>query len=308
MHVHEPETAGAHLVRRVPTARRGTTVAAALAGLVGERLDAADALYVVDVRGRLEGSVRMPVLLAAMPDATVDECLEAPAPAAGPDDDQERVALLALRHGLAAVPVVGADGRLLGVVPAPVLLDILRREHHEDIHRLAGIQRETAHARSSLEEPPTRRARERLPWLLVGLAGSMAAAFVVSRFEHVLSAQVTVAFFVPAIVYLADAIGTQTEAIAVRGLSVRHVPLRRLLGGELRAGLLIGAVLAALALPAVIVGWEDAWLTAAVALSILIAGTLATTIGLLLPWWLSRARAGIRRSAAARSRRSCRTC
>jgi magnesium transporter len=288
VHAHRPETAAAHLVRRIPTARRGATVAGALAGLVGEPLDAADALYVVDARGRLEGFARMSALLAAAPGTTVDDLLETPAPAAAPDDDQERAALLALRHGLGAVPVVSADGRLLGVVPAPALLDILRREHHEDIHRLAGIQRKTAQARTALEEPPTRRARERLPWLLVGLAGSMAAAFVVSRFARVLEAQVAVAFFVPAIVYLADAIGTQTEAIVVRGLSVSHVPLRRLLGGEVRAGLIIGAILAALAVPAVAAGVGDARLAVAVALSILMAGTLATTIGLLLPWWLSR--------------------
>ena len=73
--------------------------------------------------------------------------------------------------------------------PALALLDILHREHVEDLHRLAGIKRENDHVRESIESPPMRRARDRLPWLLVGLAGSMFAAFVMSRFEHVLRAE-----------------------------------------------------------------------------------------------------------------------
>ena len=39
--------------------------------------------------------------------------------------------------------MVDAEDRLLGVVPSGALLQILRREYVEDIHRLAGISRET---------------------------------------------------------------------------------------------------------------------------------------------------------------------
>ena len=133
----------------------------------------------------------------------------------------------------------------------------------------------------------TYRARHRLPWLLVGLAGSLIAAFVMSRFERILEHQLAVAFFVPTIVYLADAIGTQTEAIAVRGLSLGRLPLGRLLVGEMRTGLLIGATLALLALPIVTLMF-DGRLGMSVALAILIAGGVATTLGLVLPWVLQR--------------------
>jgi magnesium transporter len=109
-----------------------------------------------------------------------------------------------------------------------------------------------------------------------------------ASFERALSADIRLAFFVPGIVYLADAIGTQTEAIVVRGLSVSHLPLRRLLGSELRTGLLMGIVLATLSVPAVALGTGDLRLALAVALAIVVAGGFATTIGLLLPWLLSR--------------------
>ena len=60
-------------------------------------------------------------------------------------------------------------------MPSQALLQVLRREHVEGLHRLAGIKREAARARHAIEDPPLRHARHRLPWLLVGLAGSALA-------------------------------------------------------------------------------------------------------------------------------------
>jgi magnesium transporter len=51
-----------------------------------------------------------------------------------------------------------------------------------------------------------------------------------------------------ALVYLVDAIDTQSEAVAVRGLSLSRVGLGHVIGSELRTGrLLIGFVLALIA-------------------------------------------------------------
>lgn len=282
------ETAGEHLVTRVPIAGPRDTVAEVLERLRGAALDAVETVYVVDDARRLLGIADLRRLLTAQPQQPLAELMLATPPVVEPAEDQERVAGLAVRHGLAAVPVVDAAGRLLGVVPAAALLMILRREHIEDLHRLAGIQRETAQARQAIEEPPARRAWDRLPWLLVGLAGSMVATLVMARFEAVLSAHVAVAFFVPGIVYLADAIGTQTEAIAVRGLSLSQAPVRSLLAGELTTGLLIGLALGSLIFPAVLLGFGDARLAAAVAVAVALAGAVATTVGLALPWLLAR--------------------
>jgi magnesium transporter len=284
-----PESAARHLVRRVPTARGEEAARAVLARLPGQRWDAADSVWIVDALGRLEGRVPLVRLLTVAPERPVREGMEEPPPRVHPETDQEEAAARAIRHRLESVPVVDRDGVLLGVVTAPVLLEILRREHVEDLHRLAGIQRETEQARHALEDPPARRARHRLPWLLVGLAGAMLSAWLMAGFEATLHEQVAIAFFVPAIVYLADAIGTQTETIAVRFLSLSRRSFAGLLVGELRTGLLIGAVLSALALPLAALAVGDLRLAAAVALSLLVAGGLATAIGVLLPWALARA-------------------
>ena len=81
-------------------------------------------------------------------------------PRVRPSTDQERAASLALHHGVDALPVVDAEGCALGVMPSQALLHVLRREHVEDLHVLAGIQRESSQARHAIEDPPLRRAQE----------------------------------------------------------------------------------------------------------------------------------------------------
>jgi magnesium transporter len=283
-----PGTAGSHTVRRVPTAAPTETAEGAICAMIGRSYDSADAVYVVGSDRRLLGLVPFVRLLSAL-SAEPLERLMVPAPAAELGLDQKRAVALARRHGLVALPVVDPAGRLLGCIPGPALLRIGSHEHAQDMSRLAGIIHSVGQAKAALEESPVARVRDRLPWLLGGFIGAMAATAVVAQFEHAIAAKVSVAFFIPAIVYLADAIGTQTESLAVRGLSLSHRPLVWLLGGEVAAGAMIGLALALLAGPSVYFAFGDIRLAAAVGLSILVAGSVATACGLLLPWLLARA-------------------
>lgn len=63
----------------------------------------------------------------------------------------------------------------------------------------------------------------RLPWLLLGLGGGILATILAARFEKLLSANIQLAFFIPVIVYMADAMGTQTENVYIRNLTTKKV-------------------------------------------------------------------------------------
>jgi len=281
------ETVGTHLVAGA-RARPDETAGAALARLVAEKPASVELVLVVDGDGLLRGAVPIGKLFASPADARLNDIQDAAFPRVSADADQEHAASLALHHGVDALPVVDGDGRALGVMPAQALLQVLRREHVEDLHRFAGIERETEQARHAIEDPPLRRARHRLPWLAVGLAGSALATAAMAGFESTLTRTVAVAFFVPGIVYLADAIGTQTEAIAVRSLSLTRAGLANLLAGELRTGMLLGAVLGLLSFFPIWLVFGEVRLAGAVATAIFAAGTLAAGLGLLLPWWIAR--------------------
>jgi len=241
------ETVGGHIVASVLHARPGERAGAVLARLAFEKPSSVELVLGVDEHGRFVGAAPLARVIALDSSEPVDSALDRGFPRARPNTDQEHAASLALHHGVDALPVVDAEGCALGVMPSQALLHVLRREHVEDLHVLAGIQRETSKARHAIEDPPLRSVRHRLPWLLAGLAGSAVATATMAGFESTFSRQIAVAFFVPGIVYLADAIGTRSEAIAVRGLSLTRAGIAHLLGAELRTGMLIGASLGVLA-------------------------------------------------------------
>lgn len=282
------ETVGGHLVASVLRARPGERVREVLARLADEKPACLELVLATDEHGRLLGAAPLARVVALGADEPLDKALERDFPHVRPNTDQEHAASLALHHGVDALPVVDAEGCVLGVMPAQAIMQVLRREHVEDLHVLSGIHREESRARHAIEDPPMRQLRHRLPWLLAGLAGAAVATMAMAGFESTLSAHIAVAFFVPGIVYLADAIGTQSEAVAVRGLSLTHSGIAHLLTGELRTGMGIGASLGLLAFLPVWAYFGDPRLAGAVATAIFAAGTMAAALGLLLPWWLAR--------------------
>lgn len=124
----------------------------------------------------------------------------------------------------------------------------------------------------------------RIPWLLLGLVGGVIATFIVSEYETILSADVRLAFFIPIIVYLSDALGTQTETIYVRGLSEKKkINLVKYVLKESIVGLGLGGV------SGLILGvFSAVWLASypiglTVGLTMLINLTVAPVLALLIP-------------------------
>jgi magnesium transporter len=280
---------GHYLVGDIPRAEAKQRAGDVIEAMRGRRFDWAGAVCVTGPDGRFLGLVPITALLAAAPDAPVGGLMRPGLEPVAPDLDREDAASLAIACGADALAVVDRDGRFAGVVPAASMLGILREEHLEDLHRMTGMIRHAGEAAGALESPPISRVRHRLPWLLLGLAGSALATLVMTRFEAALDAHVAIAFFVPAIVYLADAIGTQSEAIAVRGLSLSSAGLARLLRGEIVTGTLLGAIMAGIAWPAIWLTFGDGRLALAVSSALLAAGAVAATMGLLLPWLFEHA-------------------
>ncbi len=84
--------------------------------------------------------------------------------------------------------------------------------------------------------------RIRLPWLFLGLVLSLGTAFVVSRYEDILSADTRLVFFIPLIVYVSDSVGTQTATIYIRNLAKKQTTFGTYVFKELFVGFFIGMV------------------------------------------------------------------
>lgn len=276
------ETAAQHATRDVPVADPGQRIRDVREILVGRRYECASHVVVCEA-GQFRGVMTVEDVLAAPVEATVESLMDARAPIVAPGTDQEVAAWQAVGHQESALSVVDGEGRFVGIIPPHRLIEVLLSEHEEDLSRLGGFLRDTSTARRTSEEPAQRRFRHRFPWLIVGLFGALLAADVVGAFERQLQVNILFAFFVPGIVYLADAVGTQTETIIVRGLSL-GVPMGRMISRELLAGLAIGAGLAIIAGPLVWWRWGDADVALSVGLSVLAACSTATVAAMALPW------------------------
>ena len=259
---HGKETAGSNMVRRIPRAVVDTPVDQVIESLRGQTFECADTVFVTDTEGRLEGIVRINDLFSGG-GRKIQEIMEEEHEAVERGDDQEKIAVLAMRLDMITVPVVDAGKRLIGAVPPEALFKILRHE---------------------LDAPLVNRFRRRLPWLMFGLFASSLITLVMTGFEETIAANVAAAFFVPALVYIAGAIGTQAVSVAVRGLSVDSVSIAKLLRDELVIGSAIGISLGVVAFAAVSFLFDDVALALAVGLAVFGGGVVSALVGFALPW------------------------
>jgi magnesium transporter len=276
------EIASEHAAVRVPIANPAETIGGVRRSLAGAAYEMASHIVVCD-HGRFVGILTVEDLFAAPEDSAVASVMDRDPPTIAPGADQEVAAWHAVKHGEAALSVVDQDGRFLGIIPPHRLLAVLLQEHNEDMARIGGFLKNSSAALRASEEPVHRRFWHRVPWLLLGLAGVFLAADIIGLFEASLQEHLILAFFIPGIVYLADAVGTQTEMVLVRGLSV-GVPVRRVVGREILSGITIGLALGAAAFPIVLWRWGDWEIALGMGISIFAACSIATLIAMLLPW------------------------
>ena len=275
-----------HATANVPVADPDESVGELRRRLLGRRYDSAVDIPVCRERV-LVGMIRLETVLAADDSARIGELMDADPPRVGPHLDQERAAWMMVRHNERSLAVVDESGMFVGVIPPERMLHTLLQEHEEDLSRFSGLLAQGQGVRLVTEENVLHRLRHRLPWLIIGLLGAMVSAWLVRSSEEQLQRTVQLAFFMPAVVYMADAVGTQTEVIAVRGLSV-GVHLRRILRKEMLAGLFIGVLIGALFLPFTLVVFGDVRVAITVSIALTVSATVASVVALVLPWILNR--------------------
>jgi len=234
------------------------------------------------------GLVPLERLLAADANASVADIMDTDPPKVAPHTDQEAAARRLVERHECSLAVVDAEGGFRGLIPPYRMLSVLLAAHDQDLARLGGYLAGTTRARGAAEEPLRRRLWHRLPWVLLGLIGAMGSAVIVGAFEHDLDANVLLAFFIPAVVYMADAVGTQTETVLIRALAA-GITVRSVLRRELLTGLVMGVVVGSAFFVFALLGWGDTRVAIAVALALFASCSIATLVAMMLPWLFQRA-------------------
>jgi len=284
MNEHVSESAGRLATLAVPRTAKDRTVASVLAEVqsFSDEYETVDYIYVLEDE-RLVGVISIHELLASKPDSLVANIMTQPVAYVHTSTDQEKVADLALAQNIKAVPVVTDDGVFAGTVQSDAILRILQDEHKEDVLRYAGINVSASErlANFTLYEHLT----SRLPWLVIGLGGGLLAAWVVDKYSYAIEAELALAAFIPAIVYMADSVGSQTQMVYVRSLTgyVKDSFFKRL-KKELFITTFVGLVLSILI---AIVSWfwlENTSISLILSISVLITVYFSVFVAVVLPW------------------------
>ncbi len=286
--LHYPEdTAGGRMTGQVITVDPWLTVSETVGNLRTTPADASKPfyLYVVDADRRLMGVLNLRALITAHANTPVTEVMTGNVITVDAHTDQEEAARLLARHNLLALPVVDAEGRLLGTVTSDDLIDVLEEEASEDMYRMAGV-----HEEEDLSGV-FGSVRHRLPWLMVNLVTAMAAAWVVSRFEGTVEQVAILAAFLPVIGGQGGNAGIQTLTVIVRSLALGRIGVRdtaHLIWHEMRVGLLLGTF-TGVAVGIIAIAWQgNPWLGGVVMLALTVNTVVGAIAGVLIPMALER--------------------
>ena len=296
---YPPDTAGGIMTTEVTALPGNFSVDRAIADLRLRREEQEPVYYAytVDDDGRLAGVLSMRDLILSGPSTRLSE-LARDAVAVTADADQEDVARVLHKHGYSALPVIDANGRLLGIITADDVADVAEEEATEDIQKLGGSE--------ALDAPYLgigflSMLRKRGTWLTVLFVGEMLTATAMGYFEHQIARAVLLALFVPLIISSGGNSGSQAATIVVRSLALGELTTRdwgRVLYREARTGLALGAWLGLVGFLRIAawqyMGWFDYgphYLLLGLAVGLSVAGviTFGSVTGSLLPIALSRA-------------------
>ncbi|MDP5275189.1 magnesium transporter [Chengkuizengella axinellae] len=278
---YPPETAGGIMTNRFVWIRSYYSVREAIDKIKAFAQIAENIyyLYVLDEQKKLVGVVSYRDLLLADIQDTVQDIMYNRVISVPITMDQEHVATIIERYDFIAVPVVDEEHRLAGIITVDDVIDVMITEANEDIQKLSAssksIDFNTGVFSASLR---------RLPWLVLLLFVGLISGTVIYSFQSTLETVVALAFFMPMIAGMTGNTGTQSLAIAVRGLVTQHMDKTsffKLLIREIGVGLIIGTVCGILIF-AISFIWQGSLILSFVISSslflTLIIGTLAGTI------------------------------
>lgn len=242
-------------------------------------------IYVLDKNKKLIGSVEFKKLVSAQPTVKLYDLMEK-AFALTDHSHQSTAIKLAVKEGIESIPIIDQNGHFLGIIDTRQIFKIMDEEHIEKLMHFSGILENDALV-SGYKARIIKVAKARLPWLFLGLIGGIASTFIVESFSHTLEATLALAFFIPVIVYMNDAVGTQTQTVFIRNTALEKVSLLKVLLFEVKVTTLVALPLS-LTIYFFTLLWLGTKIATIVSISMFLGMLSSAFIGTLIPWILTR--------------------
>ncbi len=211
----------------------------------GENKVSIYAIYVIDSKRHLKGTIELADLIYNKPEVLISDIMDDDKQLiyVGTLDDQEEVADVVTKYDLLAVPVVDKETRLVGIITVDDVVDILQEEATEDMEKMAAIV--------STEKPYFKTGifatyKSRIPWLLFLMISATFTGAIITHFEEALSTYIVLTAYIPMLMDTGGNAGSQSSVSIIRALSLGDVEFKdifKALWKEIRVAVLAGITL-----------------------------------------------------------------
>ncbi|MDD4149764.1 MAG: magnesium transporter [Bacteroidales bacterium] len=248
----------------------------------GQDSETLNVIYVVDNEWRLIDDIKIKEILLASPQQTIEELMDNQFVAFNAIDDQETAIKKFRDYDRVALPVISADGVLIGIITVDDIMDVEEEESTEDFHKFGSFH-------SAVTNPLKARVfnlyKNRIFWLLALVFMNIFSGAAISNFENVIQSAISLIFFLPLLIDSGGNAGAQSATLMIRSLAIGDVKISdwyKLIVKELLVSLLLGVTMAAAV--AIIAGFRAPEIVVVVALSMVLTVITGSLLGLLLPF------------------------
>ena len=227
---------------------RQLTVKQAMRALIAqaEENDNISTIYVSGENGVFCGAIDLKDLIIAREGTSLETLISTSYPYVGAHERIEDCIERLKEYAEDSIPVLNEKKRLIGIITAQDIVEVVDDEMGDDYAKLGGLT-----AEEDLNESLLVSVKKRLPWLIILLFLGMVVSTVVGLFEGVVAHVALLVCFQSLILDMAGNVGTQSLAVTIRVLMDESLTARQkleLVWKEMRIGLCNGGLLGMLAL------------------------------------------------------------
>lgn len=284
------DSAGSIMTTEYVDIRENMTVAQAMAHIkqTGIHKETIYTCYVTE-RRRLIGIVSAKDLMTTDDDVRIRDLMETEIISVGTHTDKEDVAQLFTRYDFLAIPVLDAEGLMVGIVTFDDAMDVMVEEATEDITKMAAIN---PSEKTYFETSVFAHAKNRIPWLLILMFTSIITGTIITKYENAFAAIPLLVSFIPMLMDTGGNCGSQSSTLIIRGIAlsqIRFQDIFRVVFKEFRISLIVGSVLAVTNGVRIMIQYQDPALALVIALSLIGTVVAAKLVGCMLPLLASKA-------------------
>ncbi|MDO5040876.1 MAG: magnesium transporter [Peptoniphilus sp.] len=279
----DEESAGGIMTTEYIALKEHLTVENALAKIkdIAPETEIIEYLFITDNHHRLKGIVDLRKLLVAPEDTTLAMLYKEFPFFVYATDDQEKASILITKYDLDILPVVNKNMAILGIITSDEIMHVIDQEYSEDILVMSGVNKYEEYDSNFFES-----FKNRIPWLSINMITAFIASSVVGLFSSTIETVVALSAAMPIVAGMGGNAGNQTLSIVLTSLARGEINLRnnwKLVFKEVGMGILNGAIVGTITGFILSIKYQNPFLMAIMAASMVLNMIVAGVAGFLIP-------------------------